>query len=97
MSRPTIAPNIAIRTAPSSGSMRLVSQAKQTHAHQTTASDEQAAAEARPGRVGGHERGALGEAEDEDEVEEELERLDRLPVAQLDTASPCRPSFGGLW
>ena len=33
-------------------------------------------AEALPGRVGGHQAGDLGEREDEDEVEEELERGD---------------------
>ena len=38
-----------------------------------------------PGQVVGHEGGALGEGDDEDEVEEELERLDTAPFAELGT------------
>ena len=40
-------------------------------------------AQAFPRRLVLHERGALGEPEHEDEVEEELERLDKLAFTQL--------------
>ena len=49
--------------------------------------DEHAAADARPGRLRRHEGGALCEAEHEHEVEEELERPDRLTIAQLHSAT----------
>src|SRR5438552_745063 len=35
-----------------------------------------------PGRVMGHQRRALGDREDEDEVEEELQRLDLLALPE---------------
>ena len=78
-----IAANTATRTAPSSGSITLVSQAYAVHAHHSRREDEHAPADAGPGRLVVHERGALREPEDEDEVEEQLERLDRLLLAQL--------------
>ena len=46
------------------------------------AEDEQAPREPRPGRVVRHQRGALRDREDEDEVEEELERRDPLGLAE---------------
>ena len=44
--------------------------------------DQQALGDALPGRVVGHQRRALGEREDEDEVEEELERRDPVLAAE---------------
>jgi len=41
---------------------------------------EKALAEASPGRLAGHQGGALGQGEDEDEVEEQLERRDSSVV-----------------
>ena len=58
--------------------------------------DEHAATDARPGRLRRHEGGALREAEHEHEVEEELERLDRLTIAQLHSAPPRGLALGNL-
>ena len=44
-------------------------------------------ADPHPIRLGRHQRGALGEAEHEDEVEEELEWFDRLSLTQLGAQS----------
>jgi len=44
---------------------------------------QQPSGEAGPMRVGDHQRGALGEAEHEDQVEEQLQRLHGLALAQL--------------
>jgi hypothetical protein len=46
------------------------------------AEDEHPLGDARPRRLGRHERRALRQRKDEDEVEEELERRDRLPLAR---------------
>jgi hypothetical protein len=54
---------------------------------------EHPAADPGPVRLGLHQGGALCEAEHEDKVEEELERLDRLSLAQL-RAEP-RETFPG--
>ena len=45
------------------------------------AEHQQALRQPRPGRVVGHQRRALGDREDEDEVEEELQRRDPLALA----------------
>ena len=76
-----------MRTDPSSGSTTLVSHAKQIHAHHNIASTSNAAADARPVRVLGHQRRALREPHDEHQVEEELERFDALPSTELRAAS----------
>ena len=58
---------------------------------------EQPPPDARPVRLGRHQRSALGEAEHEDEIEEELERLDGLPVAQLDAEARTHPRPGPFY
>ena len=68
---------MASRTTPSSGSIVFVSQAYAAHAHQSTPSTT-SPRRARPGRVGDDEPGDLREREDEDQVEEQLERSDAL-------------------
>ena len=50
--------------------------------HAEDAEDEQASREPRPRWILGHQRGALRDREDEDEVEEELERRDALGLAE---------------
>ncbi len=50
---------------------------------------EHPSADPRPTRLGRHQRGALREPEHEDQVEEQLERLDGLPLAELQ-AEPWR-------
>ena len=55
------------------------------------AEDQQPAGHALPGRVVGHQRRALRQREHEDEVEEQLERGDRLLVAQ-DRGQARRPA-----
>jgi hypothetical protein len=67
------------------------------------AEHEQALGQARPRRLVGHERGALREREDEDEVEEELERRDvrlfaqrRLEAAGAEEVAALTPSSSQL-
>ena len=57
---------------------------------------EQPATDSRPVRLGRHQRIALGEAEHEDEIEEELERLDGLSVAQLERRGAQHPPPGAV-
>ena len=58
--------------------------------------DEHRVAEPGPRGMRRHERGALGEAEDEDEVEEQLEWLHRSALAQLEAPvrRRCIGTFG---
>ena len=52
--------------------------------------------DARPRWLRGHEGGALREAEHEHEVEEQLEWLDRLTIAELQAAPPRGLALGNL-
>ena len=70
----------------------LVNQAYAAHAHQSTASTRMPLEEAAPGRVVGDQRCHLGDREDEDEIEEELERLDPLVGVRADRRRDARCS-----
>ena len=73
-----IAASSTIRARPSSVPAVLPSQAYETQACHSTAMSARPCDQAVPGRVARHERAHLRDREDEDEVEEELERGDPL-------------------
>ena len=86
-----MAPNTTSRTSPSSALTVFVSQAYAAQAHQSDAEHDEAFRESRPGGVAADQRRDLREREDEDEVEEQLERRDALLavlVARLDGQRP---------